>query len=133
MLNQLFNKFTKGFTEIPLFYVTLVPNDGQEIGEKGSYETKLHPTLSGDNFVVEKLNDLIDHIQTLSKNLTNENKEVPLFYVTFNLKKYKEFGEKGSCDLMLHPLLKGDEFIVNQLNGLVDYIRKNFDMEDLSK
>lgn len=72
-------------------------------------------------------------IEKISKKITNNFKEVPLFYVTFDLNKYKEKGEKGSCDLKLHPQLKDDPFIMEQLNGVVDHIRKNYDMEDLSK
>ena len=67
------------------------------------------------------------------KKLTNDFKGVPLFYVTLDLNKYKEHGEKGSCEVKLHPSLKGDEFIINQMNGLIDYIRENYDMNDLSK
>lgn len=71
--------------------------------------------------------------EKMNKKLTKDYTDVPLFWVNFNLEKYKENGEKGSCDLRLHPHLKGDNFIVEQLNGLVDHIRKNYDMEDLSK
>lgn len=67
----------------------------------------------------------------LSKKFTNNYKETPLFLVTFDLIKYQEEGEKGSCDLKLHPSLREDEFIMEQLNGLVDHIRKNHDMEKL--
>ncbi|MED3562361.1 hypothetical protein [Bacillus xiapuensis] len=68
----------------------------------------------------------------LTSKLTNNYNDVPLFYVTFNLNKYKENGVKGSCDLRIHPELK-DEYIKNQLNNLVVYIRENYDMEKLSK
>jgi hypothetical protein len=67
----------------------------------------------------------------LSKKLTNDYKEVPLFYATLNFNKYQEEGEKGSCDLKIHPCLKDDEFIIEQLNLLVDHIRNNYDMEKL--
>lgn len=70
-------------------------------------------------------------IDKLSKMFTNDYKEIPLFYVTFNLEKYLKEGEKGSCDLKLHPCLRDDESIIEQLNGLVDHIRKNYDMEKL--
>ncbi len=70
-------------------------------------------------------------IKSLKSKLTNNYNEIPLFWVTFNLNKYKENGAKGSCNLKLHPLLK-DEHIKNQLNDLVDYIRENYDMEELS-
>ncbi len=69
-------------------------------------------------------------IKWLGNKLTNNNNEIPLFWVTFNLNKYKENGAKGSCNLKLHPLLK-DEYIKNQLNNLVDYIRDHYDMEEL--
>ncbi len=69
-------------------------------------------------------------IKWLGNKLTNNNNEIPLFWVTFNLNKYKENGAKGSCNLKLHPLLT-DEYIKNQLNNLVDYIRDHYDMEEL--
>lgn len=61
--------------------------------------------------------------------LTGSQKEIALFYATFNLKKYKEFGGKGSCGLMLHPSLKDDKIAIKKLNDLVDHIRKNHNME----
>lgn len=72
-------------------------------------------------------------IEKLTKKFTKDYKEIPLFFVTFDLIKYLEEGEEGSCDLKLHPSLKEDKFIVEQLNGLVDHIRKNHDMEKLIK
>ena len=69
----------------------------------------------------------------IAKKLTNEYKEVPLFYVTFDLDKYLKSGKKGSCNLKLHPSLKEDKFIIKQLNGLVDHIRENYDMEKMTK
>lgn len=67
------------------------------------------------------------------KKLTNNYKDVPLFYVTFDLKKFENEGEKGSCTLGIHPSLKEDKFVAEQLKGLVDHIRKNYDMEKLVK
>lgn len=64
--------------------------------------------------------------RTTSK-LTNNYNVVPLFFVTFNLNKFKECEGKGSCDVKLHPSIK-DKYVVNQLNSLVDYIRRNYDM-----
>lgn len=72
-------------------------------------------------------------LDKMFRKLTRDYHEVPLFYVTFDLNKYQKEGEKGSCDLKLHPNFKDDAFIVNQLNGLVDHIRKNYDMEKISK
>jgi len=71
--------------------------------------------------------------EKLSAKLTKNFKEVPLFYVTFDLNKYKEMGKKGSCEAKLHPNLKDDEFIVEKIKTLIDHIRENYDMEDLSK
>jgi hypothetical protein len=68
----------------------------------------------------------------LSKKFTNSYNEVPLFFVTFNLNKFKESGAKGSCETKLHPSIK-DEYVKNQLNELIDYIREKYDMEELSK
>lgn len=72
-------------------------------------------------------------IESMFKKLTNDYKEVPLFYVMFDLNKYLNEGEKGSCELKLHPNFRDDEHIINQLNNLVDYIRDNYDMKDVSK
>ncbi|MEK3955830.1 MULTISPECIES: hypothetical protein [unclassified Psychrobacillus] len=68
-----------------------------------------------------------------TKKLTNGHKEVPLFYVTFDLNKYLETGEKGSCNIRLHPSVKEDETIVEILKDLIEHIRKNYDMESLVK
>lgn len=72
-------------------------------------------------------------IKFLNRKLTNNYKEVPLFWVDFDLNKYKDFGEKGSCNAKLHPYLNDDQFIINSINELIDHIRKNYDMEELSK
>ena len=72
-------------------------------------------------------------LKKLTEKLTNDYKEVPLFYVTFNLDKFIKEGEKGSCDLKIHPSLKDDDFVKERINELVDHIRKNYDMEKLTK
>jgi hypothetical protein len=69
----------------------------------------------------------------LSEKFTNNYKEVPLFWVSFDLNKYLTNGEKGSCELKLHPNFRNDKHIIETLNSLVDHIRENYDMEDLSK
>ena len=68
----------------------------------------------------------------LTKKLTKNHNEIPLFTVTFNLNKYRESGATGSCDLRLHPGLK-DKHIERTLNELVDYIRGHYVMENLIK
>lgn len=121
MLTQLLKMFTNDYTEVPLFHV---------IKEEGSFETKLHPSLNDDELVVKRLQDIVKHVESSPKEIQQNQ---ALFYVTFNLQKYKENGEKGSCDLKLHPLFKGDEFIIHRLNELVDHVRNHYDMESLSK
>lgn len=63
----------------------------------------------------------------LTKNLT----EIPLFYVNFNYKKYKSNRVKGSCMARVHPNLANDIHIRNTINDLIDYIRSNYDMDDI--
>lgn len=69
----------------------------------------------------------------LSKKLTKNYTEVPLFWVIFDLQKYKENGSKNSCIANLHPELKNDEYIISKINDIVGYIRDNYDMEKISK
>ncbi|MCY8546630.1 hypothetical protein [Bacillus vallismortis] len=71
--------------------------------------------------------------EKLTKRLTNNYNEIPLFYVNFNLNHFLKEGAKGSCVANLHPSLKNDEYIRKQLNDLIDYIRDNHDMEELIK
>lgn len=133
MLSQLFKKFTNEFTEVPLFYGMLVADKKEGEEAKITFATKVHPTLQADNYVSERLKGLTEQVHVYSQSLIHNEMDTLLFSVTFNLESFKANGEKGSCNLKLHPGMKGDESIINQLNGLVDYIRKNYDMEDLSK
>lgn len=68
----------------------------------------------------------------LITNLLTKNKtQVPLLYVTFDYKKFKEDGKVGSCMANVHPLIKNDDNIKLKLNELVDYIRDNYDMNQI--
>jgi len=69
----------------------------------------------------------------LTRKLTKNYAEVPLFWVEFNLNKYNEFGAKDSCIVKIHPELAHDIYIQSQLNDVVDYIRDYWDMQKLSK
>ena len=69
----------------------------------------------------------------LSKKLTKNYTEVPLFWVIFDLQKYKENGAKYSCIAKLHPELKNDQYITIKINEVIDYIRDKYDMEKISK
>lgn len=63
--------------------------------------------------------------------LTKNTKEIPLFFVLFNYKKYRQSGKEGSCDLKLHPLLTEDEELKRQIKNIIDYIRDNYNMDKM--
>jgi uncharacterized protein YeeX (DUF496 family) len=67
------------------------------------------------------------------KLLTDNYNHVPLFWVDFNLNKFKKDGAKNSCDLQLHPEFRDDQHIIKTLNDLVDYIRDNYNMDKVSR
>lgn len=67
----------------------------------------------------------------IQKLFTKNKTEIPLFWTTFNYKKYKQNGKKGSCDARVHPNLAYDKYIHNEINKIIDYIRNNYDMEDM--
>jgi len=69
----------------------------------------------------------------LTRKLTKNRTEVPLFWVDFNLNKYNDFGAKDSCTVKIHPELKDDEYVIDTLNDVINYIRIKYDMNDLSK
>lgn len=69
----------------------------------------------------------------LIKKFTNSHKDIPLLYVMFDLSKYKENGEKGSCTINIHPDFKGDSLLQQKVNDLIDHIRGNYDMDKLIK
>jgi len=61
--------------------------------------------------------------------MTNGKTEIPLLYVTLNLHKYRE-DKLESCDIKVHPSVC-DDVVKQKVNELIDYIRDNFDAEDL--
>jgi len=63
----------------------------------------------------------------LTKNLT----KMPLLWVDFNYKKYKSEGAKGSCMAKIHPILRDDEHIKETINDLIDYIREDYNMDEI--
>ena len=69
----------------------------------------------------------------LIKKYTKNYNSIPLFWIEFNLNKYREEGEKGSCLLHAHPDFKDDQYITDTFIDLVDYIRSNYDMEQFTK
>jgi len=66
----------------------------------------------------------------LTKLLTKNLTRVPLILISFNYEDYKNGIEKN-CISSVHPLLKGDEGLCEKLQAVVDYIRENYDMEDI--
>ena len=62
-----------------------------------------------------------------TKNLT----KVPLLWITFNWKLFKKNGAKGSCMCNIHPCIQDDEHIKTTIQELCDYIRENYDMEEI--
>ena len=63
----------------------------------------------------------------LTKNLTM----VPLINVTFNYGYFKKHGKEGSCNATAHPLLADDENLKQMFKDMVDYIRDNYDMNEI--
>ena len=51
------------------------------------------------------------YIRKKTKNLTR----IPLFMMTFNYRKYKADGKKGSCMFYTHPDIAKDEFVLPML------------------
>jgi hypothetical protein len=63
--------------------------------------------------------------------LTKKRTEIPLLFINFDYWKYKECGKIGSCTVKLHPILKDDEQLNEMLKIVVDYVRRNYDMEEM--
>lgn len=70
-------------------------------------------------------------MKIITRLLTKNFTKVPLLWITFNMQKFKKYGAKGSCMCNIHPVLKGDKHITSAMNELCDYIRENYDMEDI--
>lgn len=67
----------------------------------------------------------------LKRILTSNLQKIPLLYINFNMRKYRQDGAKGSCDCVRHPALAQDEHIKETMSKLCDYIRENYDMDEL--
>lgn len=66
----------------------------------------------------------------LKNKLTKDKKEVALFWATIDVDKYNKC-EKNNSLIRIHPLYSDDKFIKNQLAELVDYIRDNYEVNEL--
>lgn len=67
------------------------------------------------------------------KKKTKNFTQIPFFAVLFNFEKYVNSGEKGSCDIMIHPDLEEDFLLESMIRDCVDYIRDNYDMENFTR
>lgn len=67
----------------------------------------------------------------LTRLLTKNLQRVPLLRIDFNMKLFKQNGKKNSCMCVIHPVLKDDTHIKGTLNELCDYIRDNYDMNEV--
>ncbi|RKI83875.1 hypothetical protein D7V90_08270 [bacterium 1xD42-87] len=70
-------------------------------------------------------------MKLITRLLTKNLQRVPLLRIDFNMKKFIENGTKGSCMCVIHPVLKDDDHIIETMNGLCDYIREKYNMEDV--
>ena len=73
--------------------------------------------------ITEKIADL----------LTDHKRKVPLVFINFNYPKFEKDGAKGSCVCSVHPDLANDEALIAMLNEVVDYIRNNHDMREITR
>ena len=62
-----------------------------------------------------------------TKNLT----QIPIFYMTFDYRKYKKHGKENSCTFHCLPEISNDEFVKNRLSEVVDYVRDNYDLDKI--
>lgn len=64
--------------------------------------------------------------------LTRNYTMIPLFYAFFDLKKFRKNGAANSCDIHMHPLLHNDVELLDKVKDVIDYIRENYNMEDIA-
>lgn len=69
--------------------------------------------------------------EVLRKLLTKNKTRIPLFITYFDYRKYQDSGKENSCITMIHPNIANDKFIKQHLGIVIDYIRDNYDLEDL--
>ena len=65
----------------------------------------------------------------IRKLLTKNAKEIPILFVLFNERKYKE---SDKCfEVNYHPSFRDDEVIKEKTKDLMDYIKENYDLGNL--
>jgi len=67
--------------------------------------------------------------EKLVNKVTKNKTEIPLVFISLDLHKHRE-NKRRSCDIKVHPIV-ADETVKQKVNELIDYIRDNFDMEEL--
>jgi len=67
----------------------------------------------------------------ITKKLTKKFTRVPLFTIYLNFVKFKLEGKQNSCVASIHPRLREDKHIEKTLKGLIDYVRDNYDMDEI--
>jgi hypothetical protein len=51
--------------------------------------------------------------------------------MTFDYRKYKRYGKKNSCTFHCLPEIANDEFVKEKLCEVVDYVRDNYDLDEM--
>ena len=62
----------------------------------------------------------------ISKKLTKNYTEIPLFWVDYN----RQTTDKKNCKAYIHPLLIRDRQVQLRIEHLIDYIRENYDLDE---
>lgn len=66
----------------------------------------------------------------LRKFLTSNLRRIPIMYIDFNYKKYKKTGKKKETFILnVHPTLRQDEYIIETMNIMAEYIKNNYDLD----
>ncbi len=63
MLNWLNKKLTKNYNVVPLLRIDFNLNKYREFGAKNSCIVKLHPELKEDDYIINTLNEIVEHIR----------------------------------------------------------------------
>lgn len=53
------------------------------------------------------------------------------FLYDIDYRKYKKHGKENSCTFHCLPEIANDEFVKNRLSDVVDYVRDNYDLDEM--
>jgi hypothetical protein len=62
--------------------------------------------------------------------MTRNGTRIPLLTLFFNYQLYKQ-GEEKNCLVEYHPSFRNDERLKQMSFEMIDYIRENYDMEEI--